>query len=506
MRPDEVERRGLCLPRPLWSVVALSAMLAAGRSAAREDAAPQQRDREGQRRAALAILEAGGGIKVTTRYGISDWAANIGARSKDFFYVHYVSLAGQPIEDPQKAFRQFRHLPDVTRLNLTGFRSADVDWAALEYLKKLRRMDGQRCAITDSGLEHLGACTHLEFLDLSQCKRIKGSGFAGLTQLKRLSELYLSETLLRDEALDYIGQLRGLRFLGLDGTPVGDRGCALLGRHAERLHKLEGLYLWETRVTDAGCAHLKKLTSLKELNLDSTQVGDEGCAHLKELPRLRQLSLGGTKAGDPGMVHLSELRSLVILDVPARVTADGLAVLKRLPNLEELGYTVRSDRDLEQLKDFPRLEHLFVASNGTLTEEGLRHLERMGDRLKRLRMHGVGPEGRWLAALEGFRKLEYLYLWACPVPDEALRHLANLPSLVFLSLRETSVTSKGLAHLVDLPKLSHLDLAGTAVDGSAIPHLAKMRSLKSVRLHSTGVTEEGVKTLTEAKPGIEVYW
>jgi len=89
MRPDEVERRGRGLLRPLWCVAALLATLPGNGSAAEEDAA-KQRDREAQRRAALAILEAGGGIEVTTRHGISYWTANIHARSKDFLYVHYV--------------------------------------------------------------------------------------------------------------------------------------------------------------------------------------------------------------------------------------------------------------------------------------------------------------------------------------------------------------------------------------------------------------------------------
>ena len=40
-----------------------------------------------------------------------------------------------------------------------------------------------------------------------------------------------------------------------------------------------GLDLSETRVSDAGLAHLARLTSLQALNLGLTQVTDAGLAH-----------------------------------------------------------------------------------------------------------------------------------------------------------------------------------------------------------------------------------
>jgi Leucine-rich repeat (LRR) protein len=49
---------------------------------------------------------------------------------------------------------------------------------------------------------------------------------------------------------------------------------------------LSELSLSETRVTDAGLAHLRGLKGLTELWLDHTPVTDAGLAHLKGLTNL----------------------------------------------------------------------------------------------------------------------------------------------------------------------------------------------------------------------------
>ena len=75
--------------------------------------------------------------------------------------------------------------------------------------------------------------------------------------------------------------------LDLLSTQISDRE---LGNLLASLHDLRFLSLAETRVGDAGLAHLQSLTNLQELDLDHTDITDEG---LKLLAQLR-LAIGDT--------------------------------------------------------------------------------------------------------------------------------------------------------------------------------------------------------------------
>ena len=114
--------------------------------------------------------------------------------------------------------------------------------------------------------------------------------------------------------------------LYLVGTSLSDSGCTsaradqpsaarplLYAGHRHRVSASEGLTnlsllrLDNTRVTNAGLAHLKGLTNLSLLDLNGTQVTDAGLAHLKGLTNLSDLDLSGTQVTDAGLVHLKGL-------------------------------------------------------------------------------------------------------------------------------------------------------------------------------------------------------
>lgn len=100
--------------------------------------------------------------------------------------------------------------------------------------------------------------------------------------------------------------------------------------------EVEGLYLGDTQVTDAGLARLQGLTGLEILFLDNTPVTDAGLARLQGLTTLRLLSLGDTQVTDAGLAHAQGLTGLRLLFLDnTQVTDAGLAELhKALPNCE----------------------------------------------------------------------------------------------------------------------------------------------------------------------------
>ena len=104
-------------------------------------------------------------------------------------------------------------------------------------------------------------------------------------------------------------------------------------------YEIEYVWLSNTRVTDAGLAHLQGLMGLKILSLHSTQVTDAGLAHLKGLTGLQILWLNGTQVTDAGLAHLQSLTGLRwLILTKTKVTDAGVAKLRQaLPGCQITG-------------------------------------------------------------------------------------------------------------------------------------------------------------------------
>ena len=77
--------------------------------------------------------------------------------------------------------------------------------------------------------------------------------------------------------------------------------------------EITDLSLEQTKISDAGSAHLRGLPKLQWLNLYRCEIGDEGLKHLKTIDRLQHLPLGETKVTGVGLAHLQDMRQLVYL-------------------------------------------------------------------------------------------------------------------------------------------------------------------------------------------------
>jgi hypothetical protein len=98
----------------------------------------------------------------------------------------------------------------------------------------------------------------------------------------------------------------------------------------------EAQYLWleEDNISDIGLVNIKPLKRLYALNLALTNVGDAGLENLIGMDELRELCLKATKVTNAGLVHLKRLGRLHYLDLSkTRVTDAGVRDLqKALPN------------------------------------------------------------------------------------------------------------------------------------------------------------------------------
>jgi hypothetical protein len=89
-------------------------------------------------------------------------------------------------------------------------------------------------------------------------------------------------------------------------------------------------------VTDDQLATIGRLATLESLALSQTSITDRGLKHLAGLGQLRSLNLTTTPITGAGLTALADLGRLKILDLSSTKTADNLAPLGRLPQLDWL--------------------------------------------------------------------------------------------------------------------------------------------------------------------------
>lgn len=216
---------------------------------------------------------------------------------------------------------------------------------------------------------------------LSLIQRILGTDF--LTEVIAIN-LARNNSQTNDDFAKHVQDLRSLRLLIIRDTQATDAAMVVIGQ----LDDLEGLYLFgNPRITDFGMNYIGRLKSLRHLEIHTmdipARVTDDGLGKLKELTSLEGLVAQSHQFTDEGLEHLKGLKNLkrLILDNPPPgfengISDEGLIHLQGLTNLEELWLqdTQVTDRGLEYLKPLLKLKKLLVGKT-RVTREGAMKLE-----------------------------------------------------------------------------------------------------------------------------------
>ncbi len=328
-----------------------------------------------------------------------------------------------------------------------------------------------------------------------------------------------------------------------------------LARHIAELEDpfdLRELYLDNTRVTDAGLAHLRGLTNLQRLSLEGTRITKAGLAHLHEVTSLRRLYLWDTHANgfDAGLPCIREqtiyvsgedvtdeefARHIAELEAPrdfreltlrnTSVTNVGLASLHGLTNLQKVtleGYKV-TDACLASLGVLTNLKRLLLQDT-SVTDAGLAHLPKMS-RLHRLQLwaqHNNELTEAGIAHLGDLPTLREFNLSVNEITDAWLARLGSLANLHVLDVGSSKweITDAGLAHLRNLTNLRHIEMSGPheiglgyfsnltnlqslevslwEINDAQLAQLCNLTSLRTLSLSSRrlGVTEVGLAHLS----------
>ncbi len=112
----------------------------------------------------------------------------------------------------------------------------------------------------------------------------KPTGQLTETDLEKVTSLNLNNTIMLDEGLKELPNLRKLRYLRLFGTLITDAGLKELAKRQQ----LTAIDLGLTQITDVGLKELPKLKNLRSLNLNDTKATKAGMAELrKALPNCK---------------------------------------------------------------------------------------------------------------------------------------------------------------------------------------------------------------------------
>jgi hypothetical protein len=139
---------------------------------------------------------------------------------------------------------------------------------------------------------------------------------------------------------------------------------------------------------------------------------------------------------------------------------------RRFSMAEKEAIDDKTDKALHDLGGFfvtsPEGGRPIHVSFSQMTDEGMKKLaglERLGDRVRDLRLDNTKVTDTGLKELKGFKSLHILLLGGTKVTDEGLKELVGLKTLRSLDLRGTKVTDGGLAELKKaLPKCYILPL------------------------------------------------
>ncbi len=241
-----------------------------------------------------------------------------------------------------------------------------AEMAQVGRLSHLVSFDALGTDMTDGHAVQLGDLPDLESVSFWNTRGITGETLAGMSELRKLTNLRLIGSSLTDGDLAFIAGHVRLVGLIVESDAITDAGLF----HLKGMTKLKNLDLKSRAITGAGLVNLQEMTNLIDLNLEKTQVDD--LKSLAGLVNLRSLSLMDTAITDADLAHLRGLTKLTRLFLSrTRVTDAGLEVLASLPSLELLFLdgTAITDAGLMRLSGSRRLGWVAVGQTKISAEQ-----------------------------------------------------------------------------------------------------------------------------------------
>lgn len=284
--------------------------------------------------------------------------------------------------------RTLKDLELLTSLNFLALYDELLieDYSSLARLPALTTLTISDCALTDSALAHINACTQLTDLNIS---------YNQITSLDLINELVYLEYL--DASHNEISSISAINYPALTYLSLSNNWLSDLSG-IETLKSLTGLDLSDNLITDLAPltklenlselwvrnnspANVKKLSALKKLiMLDVSGCKLASLSVVNDFPALISLSANNNEIASLStfkkqveelyinynpLVDLSPLKSqktLYTLEVIGTQVSD-VSCLTALPQLSSLDITDTPVADATMLKDCPALSSLYCSEN-----------------------------------------------------------------------------------------------------------------------------------------------
>ena len=406
-------------------------------------------------------------------------------------------------------------------------------------LPQLEKLETDRCDLTDEDVRRLAALESLNELAL----RFYGPELKRRTSnsppIPRISAAFL---------VDSIGKMKALRRLDTNGRQwmgavdwdtlaslphLETLNCSFSGLDDERLKGIEklahlkSLDLSFTSITGESLTQLGKLKSLGTLNLAKSGVGSNILA-LAELPNLNEVDYpaepfrdyaltpeeldlfvrtcksGNTATlGDPEARPLWKINRLIpggIGRIMLRTGGNGpyLAIESAVRGPRGLlpfrSFHLRRgllDQDLDRFEELTELTSILIQSNGKpgVNDAQIARFASFPN-LRQVSLDLKRPvTGAILSSFSANPTIEQLSLFDVRLDEEAMRHIASMPSLKSLRIVGGTVNTAGWKPLSRARSLRKLEFEGVSVEG---PSGARFRGIEGLpALESLTVRPQG---------------
>jgi F-box and leucine-rich repeat protein 14 len=368
-------------------------------------------------------------------------------------------------------------------------RARDVDRQAFDALETMKVRIGH--SFGGNGYD-----IALQATDLKEDGTVKPELLKHAKMISRPLQMSLLEIPISDAGVAQLKEIPAVTEIVLSKNGLLSDKClqSLAG-----MNRLEKLYLFHLKLTDAAFAGLKGSKGLKFLYIGDLPLGDAAFENIKELSGLESFGIDGadtvTAAGLKHLKSLLKLKRLTLESFKKETTLSAAALkeIGDLAGLEELRLGV-----IEPIS--------FSARVPWVDDAGVAHLAR----LKNLKTLNLGSCDKvtdaGIAHLKGLSKLEHLNIGYTKGTDAGMVHLKDLKNLQELNLNGLQITEKGLAQLTGLFKLQRLRLreAGAGVTDAAIQQLKSLTALEDLMLYNTAATEKGAAELKKTLPKLSV--
>jgi len=294
-------------------------------------------------------------------------------------------------------------------------------------------------------------------LDLSGHSEVDDAMLLALTRASKLKILLLARTSVTNKGLAHLKAFSHLQVLSL-GDGVTAAGLPALAP----LQGLEDLDLSDTRIAATGLRQFRALPRLRRLNLPENRWTEAGLTPLLQSRNLRFIVVAGDFTQE-AMAVLGQSRDLRGIDLQrTRFPAGALRGLKSLAHLETLYLPPQLDKsDLAALAALPKLKTLDV-TGAVLTAAHLKQLGKIKT-LQALALTDSPVQSADLLALKSLKRLTLLELSGTRVASGELKPLQAFTQLEVLGLPQSEMPSQDRIVLSKLSKLRVLALAGQPV-------------------------------------------